>query len=225
MIMRCLIFYILVLYCVIACSHDDDKLDTRKGIGTVEITDSAAIIHFYDYSFIFDKSDFHSLSNDSRVCFTCIATQKIDNDSLIYKSKLVSISNDITTPLIFCNSSSEYITKGKSLCTPTDMHITRDYMHSDFFNITCLYSTRDNNNDYTRLVINSNEQLVDNDTIIIWLRHYQNRLDSLTTFAYDTISVPLNVLIKSDAERAYLRIKRFGNNSDTIITDYTYSWK
>lgn len=215
---------------LIACNDGDDHSYTVSGIGTLERNDTALIIHYYDYNLIIDDNDLtENLPDSARIQFKCQTIEHIENEAIIYTATLLSVSSDLTTPLLISPEDSLLSAQFNSTawCTPSDMHITRDWIERDFFNITANYATIDGNEDYIYLTYDSTEQQNDTttDRIILWLKHFQSSSDSCPSKASSTISVPLKPLKIDTLERVYLRVRRYTQYGDTAEADYTYGYK
>lgn len=224
------IFMFIAIALTCACNDGDDHSYTISGIGTLERNDTALVIHYYDYQLIIDDNDLTSeLEDSARIQFKCQTVQHIESEETIYTATLLSVSSDLTTPLLISPADSllsiEY--NSTAWCTPSDMHITRDWTERDFFNITAYYNTIDGNEDYLYLTYDSTEQQNDTttDRIILWLKHFQLSSDSCPTKATTTISVPLKQLKNDSLERVYLRVRRYTMYGDTTEADYTYGYK
>lgn len=226
--MKFIFTFIILSIIILACDNEEIKFDTYQGIGTIERTDTLLNIHYYNYEFrINDKEKYTQLSDNDRIIFECHTTQKINDTTLTYNADIISISDDITRNVVFKENSQTPLSSKlfDTEFTPTDMHITRDWRRQDFFNITTLLTTKTDNTDSIMMIHYTNEQNTGNDTITLWLKHLQSNIDSCNIFKNKTISVPLNQFIRDTTERICLRIKYTTIESDTIIKNYTYSWK
>lgn len=222
------IIYILAGIMFVSCT-DEPQMPVYSGIASVERNDSVFALHYYDYTFVIEDDGMHAgLRDSARVTFRVRPRSRIsESDSvLIFRADVIELSDDITSALRFDLQSADLPAGGidTALCTPVDIHVTRDYRRLDFFNIRSYYYTKPDNGDVIGLFCLSDEQTCDTATTL-WLRHIQQSGDSLTQVQYNTISVPLNVLIADTAsERMNIILKRFGAESDTIVESYVYSF-
>ncbi len=210
------------------CSESDDFMQTFKGVGTVEKTDSSFMIHYYDYTFNVAELVGSEIPDGGRVVFELTATEEVVDEQKTYTATVDSISDDITSPIAYIDQSAYSSEKywGTTLFIPTNTHMTRDWQRNDFFNITVYYATTDGNDDFTSLSYANSEQVKDStDLVVLWLRHYQKSDEFTDRIEYNTISVPLNELRPNGDERIRVRVKRFGTSTeDTVVTNYTYSY-
>ena len=218
-----------ILICIATMSFvrcSDDTIENAiKGIGSIEMNDTLIAIHYYDNTYIISNEYRTSLTDSARVQFKISATQRVTDTAYIYKANVIELTSDIRTPIV---RRTENLTTDTAICIPTDLHITRDFRHLDFFNISTRYTTCSNNDDKITLVFCADEQEASTDSLVVlWLRHSQSRSDTLTHIEYNTISVPLNELIPSDSvqkERLYIKLKMLGDKNDTVVTNYVYSF-
>lgn len=227
--MKKALFYILLIVTLSACEKSVVDKTVFQGIGTIERTDTLFAIHYYDHTFIIPDMEGSALEDSDRVEFN-LHTLKPVSDTLLttFEAELVEISEDITRPVVYYSQQSTVDPKewGTTPFVSVDMHITRDWRRCDFFNFSTMYATTDNNDDYICLTYEKSEQEADNDSLhVFWLKHYQNQSDSLTALRHDVISVPLNYLQNDTAQRVYLRIKYFDAYGDTMVTNWTYSFR
>lgn len=215
-----------------SCSDDGPSYPSYSGIASVEVNDTLWIFHFYSYSFCLPLSQLpEGIDNSSRVSFKVRPVEPIVNSdtAVVYRANLIDISPDLRSDILFLSEGTgdSSLASGSAVCVPTDMHITRDFRHNDFFNVTTFYYTTVDNGDQTALVFDPSEQIYPTDSVVVlWLRHSQLRSDSLTHVEYNTFSSPLNVLIPSpESERIRIKVKRLGLENDTIVDDYVYSFR
>ncbi|MBP5365454.1 MAG: hypothetical protein J6Y82_05985 [Bacteroidales bacterium] len=213
---------------IASCDDDPVQLDTFKGIGTIERTADNVALHFYDYTFLIDNAEMCAKLNDNnRVIFECLATRKVSTDStLVFAADMISVSDDRTRPILSKSTCAEEPEKLKSSAfVPSDLHITRDWRRSDFFNITILYTTISDNCDSLVMLRYADEQTTQADTVTLWVKLLQQRNDTSSLYSHKTISVPLNGFITDTTERICLRVKHLSTPTDTVVKDYIYSWK
>ncbi len=223
--MRLYLYILLfVTMAIVACS-DTAPDTTCKGIGSVEMNDTLIAIHYYDNVYVISDEYRNNLCDSARVKFKINIGKRIVDTAYVYQAEVVELSGDIRRQIVFRAHNKQADT---ALCVPTDMHITRDFRRLDFFNISTRYVTCDNNADEVSLVLDSAEQEASTDSLVVlWLRHSQVRTDSADRVEYNTISVPLNILIPADTlrtERLYLKVKMFGSDGDTVVNNYVYSY-
>ena len=213
-----------IVLAVAACS-DDKTDDTIKGIASVELNDTLVALHYYDNTYVLADEYRAGLTDSARVYFCINSTQRLADTASIFNANVRELSADLRTPIVYRTAN---LLSDTAICVPTDMHITRDFRHLDFFNISVHYATLPNNDDKTYLVQCSTEQEASTDSLVVlWLRHSQLRSDSTLYIEHNTISVPLNILIPPDSlqrERIYLKVKMLAEGGDTIVNDYIYSF-
>lgn len=207
----------IVAAAMCACSETDDSLPF-SGIGSVENADTVCAIHFYDYTLLLSEPI--DVPDGSRVVFRCRANHISGDPENVYSARITYVSDDITQPI---ERGSAYGAP-ETYCLPNDMHITRDWLRRDFFNITASYPTKPDNNDVLRLVTDNTVPATDS-TLTLWLRHYQSSADSCHMFSTSSISVPLNHLQNKAHDRISITVKRLGMYNDTIVTQYVYGYR
>lgn len=219
-----IILLLLTALGLTSCS-DDYTDNTIKGIASVELNDTLIALHYYDNTYILPDDYRASLTDSARVYFRLRTTQRISDTAYIFNADVQELTTDIRTSIIFSTAN---LLSDTARCVPTDMHITRDFRHLDFFNISVYYTTCPDNDDQVYLVQCSTEQEANADSLVVlWLRHSQLRSGTTQYVEHSTISVPLNVLIPPDSlqrERVYLKVKMLSEDSDTIINNYVYSF-
>ena len=194
---------------------------TYNGIGSVEITDSLAAIHYYNRTFLFKEFPSH-IGDSSRVIFMAEATSRANDTTETFYAKVKRISPDIRRNIIFNMEATKSFGKEAGIMV-RDLHLTRDFRRLDFFNITTSFATTQNNNDKVRLVLEQRD--IANKEATLWIKHWQSNSDTLNAIGHDTMSVPMNTLISDEnSERLLLHIKWIESSGDTITEDYTYSY-
>lgn len=224
-----LIYTASLLAAVAACEETTIDSSLLQGVGSIERTDTSVVLHYYDHAFILSDMDGSALEDSDRVEFKLRVNDNVSDTMLTtFYADIEEISEDITRPVVYGDNLSSLAAKERGAVpfVSVDMHITRDWRRNDYFNFSTMYATCDDNDDYICLTYDRSEQESDNDSLhIMWLRHYQKQSDSLLYLKHDVISVPLNYLQKDSVERTYLRIKYFDAYGDTVVTDWTYSYR
>lgn len=199
-----------------------------RGFATVERNDSIFALHYYEYTFYdSDVADVDSteLETGARVYFALELTSELNDSTNTATANITELTGDITKKIV--RSQSDKLFAANGLCTPQNIHITRDYRRLDYFNITAVYTTKVDNDDEIALVFDEAEQVGRTDSVVVlWLRHYQKDIDNHDSYSYSTISVPLNELITTDSiERLVVHTKWLDAKNDTIEEQYIYSYK
>lgn len=224
-----LLYILWAILLFVACKETLIDTSLFQGIGSIERTDSVFAIHYYDHTFLLSDMDGSVLEDSDRVEFSLRTSEPVSDTLLTtFYADIVEISEDITRPVVYYSNQSSVNPKewGTVPFVSVDMHITRDWRRNDYFNFSTMYATSDGNDDYICLTYEKSEQEAENDSLhVMWLKHYQRQSDSLSYLKHDVISVPLNYLQKDSVERTYLRIKYFDVYGDTVVTNWTYSYR
>lgn len=227
--MRRICLLLAVVSAIVACKEVVVDSTIFSGIGTIERSDTLFAIHYYDHTFLLSDMDGSSLEDSDRVEFSLRTTEPVSDTLLTtFYAELNEISEDITRPIVYYSKQSEINPKewGTAPFVSVDMHITRDWRRCDFFNFSTTYATKDDNDDYVCLTYEKSEQEKDNDSLhVMWLKHYQHQSDTLKYLRHEVISVPLNYMQNDTAQRIYLKIKYFDAYGDTVVTNWTYSFR
>ncbi|MCQ2227936.1 MAG: hypothetical protein MJZ01_08525 [Bacteroidales bacterium] len=205
----------------VSCSKDEVPM-AYQGIASVERTDTAILIHFYNNTFVVSLLE-SDVEDSARVTFRIVAGRRLSDTAEIFEGRVEELSEDIRTPIVHEVSTSNLP------CVPTELHITRDFRRLDFFNVTAYYYTRQDNEDRLYMAFDPTQQVGRTDSVVVlWLKHVQNETDpkQYTGIQYQTISVPMNVLIPdSTSERLMIHLKRLNLDGDTVTDNFVYSYR
>lgn len=217
--MRKAITAILVALLCWACQESVTPA-TYNGIGSIERNDTVAAIHYYDHTFLIEDMPM-SLVDSSRVIFRIEVTGRANDTTETYNAKIIDISSDIRREIININSTAGL--GEESGVTVSDLHLTRDFRRLDYFNITTIFETREDNDDKINLVLEQRDDSKKEATL--WIKHWQKSTDSLNIIQKDIMSVPMNGMINDEtSERLLLHVKWIKAIGDTISEDFTYSY-
>lgn len=217
--MREAITVILVALLCWACQESVTPA-TYNGIGSIERNDTIAAIHYYDHTFLIEDMP-TTLADSSRVAFSIEVTGKANDTTETYNAKIIDISSDIRREIININSTAGL--GEESGVMVSDLHLTRDFRRLDYFNITTIFETREDNDDKINLVLEQRDDSKKEATL--WIKHWQKSTDSLNIIKKDIMSVPMNTMIKDEtSERLLLHVKWIKAIGDTISEDFTYSY-
>ncbi|MCQ2228718.1 MAG: hypothetical protein MJZ13_03100 [Bacteroidales bacterium] len=217
--MRKAITVILVALLCWACQESVTPA-TYNGIGSIERNDTVAAIHYYDHTFLIEDMPM-SLVDSSRVIFRIEVTGRANDTTETYNAKIIDISSDIRREIININSTAGL--GEESGVMVSDLHLTRDFRRLDYFNITTIFETREDNDDKINLVLEQRDDSKKEATL--WIKHWQKSTDSLNIIQKDIMSVPMNGMINDEtSERLLLHVKWIKAIGDTISEDFTYSY-
>lgn len=217
--MRKAITVILVALLCWACQESVTPA-TYNGIGSIERNDTVAAIHYYDHTFLIEDMPM-SLVDSSRVIFRIEVTGRANDTTETYNAKIIDISSDIRREIININSTAGL--GQETGITISDLHLTRDFRRLDYFNITTIFETREDNDDKINLVLEQRDDSKKEATL--WIKHWQKSTDSLNIIQKDIMSVPMNGMINDEtSERLLLHVKWIKAIGDTISEDFTYSY-
>lgn len=211
------LLYILIIIIATSCSEPELQ-PVYSGIGSVEhLSDGGIAIHSHSRTFISPTRP-NSICDSARVVFRVSADKRLTDSAEVYDSEILSISDDIRRSLMTNRKGIDTLGSETNILV-TDLSLTRDFGNLDYINIITAYATCDNNQEHTRLVLESR----DDKEAILWIRHWQKKNDNLNVIGRDTMCVLANTLLSSKDERILLHIKWKPNDEE--IREQKFSYK
>lgn len=208
--------------------HDDDDTKGFSDIATVERNDSVVALHLYRHTLIpTDPSKLDGLNDGERVAFKGKGrlTEIVSDDDQRWLIDLSEVSGDLTVPIVFDSTAvgrEQDLFGSLEGYHETRPHITRDWRRNDWLNTSAFFPSHDDGREDLFALTRVTNDNVEGKSIF-WLRLKRARTDTVQLI-HRQISVPVNCLRDSAAERIEMRICRFNQYGDTVLTDYVYSY-